>query len=163
MQGCNCWLVSLSVNWLIPRSFPDNKLASAPTENAVGLSKVHLFINLKMNRTGINHACLIFSSSTFDAGKECVCVCVRVTEIDLGEHLIYLPDCCVTMITSNGCHYSKWPDYSNSVWKTYWRLNKPALNETLLRLTLWHVYKRLSHTALTVRAAEAIITFVFSC
>lgn len=58
-----------------------------------------------MNIIGINHMRLIFSSSTFDAGKECVCVCVP--EIDLGEHLIYLPDCCVTMITSNGCHYSK--------------------------------------------------------
>lgn len=76
--------------------------------------------------------------------------------MSLRQHLIYVPDCrCVTMITPNGCHYGKWPDYCNSVWKTYRRLNKPALNETPLRLTLWLLHKRLSHTA------QGIITLLF--
>lgn len=37
----------------------------------------------------------------------CVCVRVCVIEMNLSEHLIRLPDCCVTMITPNGCHYIK--------------------------------------------------------
>lgn len=81
--------------------------------------------------------------------------------MNLGEHLISVADCCcVTIITPNGCHYGKWPDYCESVWKTYRRLNKPASNETPLRSTLSLVYKRLSHTAL---AARAIITFFYYC
>lgn len=87
---------------------------------------------------------------------------VRVCNRDesLREHLISPPDCCVTMITPNGCHYNKWPDYCNSVWKTYWRPNKPALNGTPLRLTLWHEHnKRLLHRVLTERATEGIITY----
>lgn len=101
--------------------------------------------------TRICHCWSIFSSLTPDAR---VCVCVRV--MSLRQHLIYVPACrCVTMITPNGCHYGKWPDYCNSVWKTYRRLNKPALNETPLRLTLWLLHKRLSHTA------RGIIPFFF--
>lgn len=42
-------------------------------------------------------------------GVEFVCVymCVCVIEMNLREHLIHLPDCCVMMITPNGCHYIK--------------------------------------------------------
>lgn len=95
---------------------------------------------------------------------QCVCVCVSSQdESEKGGrvHLIYLPDCCVTMITPNGCHYNKWPDYCNSVWETYWRPNKPALNGMLLRLTLWHVHKRLLHRALTSLVSEAVIMISF--
>lgn len=91
-----------------------------------------------------------------------VCVSSRDESEKGGRvHLIYLPDCCVTMITPNGCHYNKWPDYCNSVWETYWRPNKPALNGTLLRLTLWHVHKRLLHRALTSLVSEAVIMISF--
>lgn len=111
----------------------------------------------------------IFIFSTQWREGECVrfpsvcalCVCVCNWDESEREHLIYLPDCCVTMITPNGCHYNKWPDYCNSVWKTYWRPNKPALNGTPLRLTLWHVHERLWRRALTEQVAEELILISF--
>lgn len=45
--------------------------------------------------------------------------------------------------------------------ETYWRPNKPALNGMLLRLTLWHVHKRLLHRALTSLVSEAVIMISF--
>lgn len=110
---------------------------------------------LKINK--YTRLSLLINLFIFNAWRcACVCVHVRVCVMSLRQHLIYVPDCrCVTMITPNGCHYGKWPDYCNSVWKTYRRLNKPALNETPLRLTLWLLHKRLSHTA------QGIITFFF--
>lgn len=82
-------------------------------------------------------------------------VCVCVIEMNQREHLIYLSDCCVTMITPNGCHYNKWPDYSNSVWKTYWSSNK--------RRCVWHcvMFIKAFLVEWTKKEAQGII--FFSC